>query len=60
MLISRRDINDESNVTNNNIDNIWKTVKANRGNNVNTKDNNRRFNSIDVRSKYLPLSRKIK
>ena len=34
ILTSKLDINNESNIANNNIDNTRKTVKANRGNNV--------------------------
>ena len=30
------------------------TVKANRDNNFNNKDNKKRFNSIDGRNKYQP------
>ena len=52
ILTSKLAIN---NGNNNNIDNSWKTVKANHGTNVDNKDNNRRFNSIDVRNKLQPL-----
>ena len=38
-----------------NINNIWKTVKAQRSNDVSDKDNNRRYNSINVRNKYQPI-----
>ena len=55
ILKSKLDINNQNNIANNYIDNTWKTVnKANQGNNVNNKDSNRRFNSIDVRNKYQP------
>ena len=55
MSISKFDFN-ENNVSNNNIDNTWKTVKTSRNNTVNNKVNNRRFNSIDVSNKYHPIS----
>ena len=55
ILTSKLDMNNENNIANNNIDNTWKTVKANRDNDVNNEDNNRRFNSIDVRNKYQPI-----
>ena len=42
ILASKLEINNENN---NNIDNTWKTVKA----------NNRGFNSIDIRNKYQPI-----
>ena len=55
ILKSKLDINNQNNIANNYIDNTWKTVnKANQGNTVNNNDNNRRFNSIDVRNKYQP------
>ena len=41
-----------NNIAINNIDDTWKTVKANYGSNVNNKVNNRRFNSTDVSNKY--------
>ena len=52
---SKLDIDNESNIANNNIDNTWKTVQVNRGNNVDNKDNNKRLNSIDVRNKSQPI-----
>ena len=55
MSISKFDFN-ENNVSNNNIDNTWKTVKTSRNNTVNNKVNNRRFNSIDDSNKYHPIS----
>ena len=55
ILILKFDFN-ENNVSNNNIDNTWKTVKTSRNNTVNNKVNNRRFNSIDVSNKYHPIS----
>ena len=55
ILASKFDINNENNIANNNIDNTWKMVKVNRGNNINNKDKYRRFNSIDVRNKYQPI-----
>ena len=51
ILTSKFDFN-ENNVSNNNIDKTWKTVKTSRNNTVNNKVNNRRFNSIDVSNKY--------
>ena len=54
ILTSKFDFN-ENNVSNNNIDNTWKTVKTSRNNTVNNKVNNRRFNSIDVSNKYQPI-----
>ena len=54
ILTSRFDFN-EKNVSNNDIDNIWKTIKNSRNNTVNNKVNNRRFNSIDVSNKYQPI-----
>ena len=44
-----RDVNNESNIVNNNIDNTWKSVKAIQGSNVNNKDSMKRFSSSDVR-----------
>ena len=55
ILTSKFDFN-ENNVSNNNIDKTWKTVKTSRNNTVNNKVNNRRFNSIDVSNKYHPIS----
>ena len=55
ILILKFDFN-ENNVSNNNIDNTWKTVKTSQYNTVNNKVNNRRFNSIDVSNKYHPIS----
>ena len=55
ILTSKFDFN-ENNVSNNNIDNTWKTVKTSQYNTVNNKVNNRRFNSIDVSNKYHPIS----
>ena len=55
ILILKFDFN-ENNVSNNNIDNTWKTVKTSRNNTVNNKVNNRRFSSIDVSNKYHPIS----
>ena len=55
ILTSKFDFN-ENNVSNNNIDNTWKTVKTSRNNTVNSKVNNRRFNSTDVSNKYQPVS----
>ena len=43
-------------MSNNNIDNTWKTVKTSRNNTVNNKVNNRRFNSIDDSNKYHSIS----
>ena len=54
ILTSKLDINNKNNITNNNMDNTWKTVKANLGNKVNNKDINGRFNFIDSRNKYQP------
>ena len=54
ILTSKFDFN-ENNVSNNNIDNTWKTVKTSRNNTVNNKVNNRRFNSIDVCDRYRPI-----
>ena len=55
ILTSKLNIN-ENNIANNNIDDTWKTVKANRSNNVNNKvNNNRKFNSLDVSNKYQPI-----
>ena len=54
-LTPRLDINNENNIANNNIDNTWIKVKANRGNNVNNKGSNRRFNSTDIRNKYQAI-----
>ena len=42
----------ENNVSNNNKNDTWKTVKISRNNTVNNKVNNKRFNSIDVCNKY--------
>ena len=55
ILASKFDFN-KNNVSNNNIDNTWKTVKTSRNNTVNNKVNNRRFNSIDGSNKYHPIS----
>ena len=55
ILTSKFDFN-ENNVSNNNIDKTWKTVKTSRNNTVNNKVNNRRFNSIDDSNKYHPIS----
>ena len=55
ILTSKFDFN-ENNISNNNIDNTWKTVKTGRNNSVNNKVNNRRFNSINVSNKYYPIS----
>ena len=55
ILTSKLDIDNESNIAKNNIDNTWKTVQVNRSNNVNNKDKNRRHNSIDVRNKSQPI-----
>ena len=54
ILTSKFDFN-ENNVSNNNIDDTWKTVKTSRNNTVNNKGNNTRFNSIDVSNKYQPI-----
>ena len=54
ILKSKFDCN-ENNISNNNIDDIWKTVKTSRNNTVNNKVNNRRFNSIDVCDRYRPI-----
>ena len=54
ILTSKFDFN-ENNVSNDNIDNTWKTVKTSRNNTVNNKVNNRRFNFIDVSNKYHPI-----
>ena len=56
---SQRNINiktfNENNIANNNVDDTWKTAKANQSNNVNNKVNNKIFNSIDVSSNYQPI-----
>ena len=54
VLTSRFDFN-ENNISNDNIDDTWKTVKTSRSNTANKRVNNRRFNSIDVSNKYQPV-----
>ena len=54
ILKSKFDFN-ENNVSNDNIDDTWKTVKTSRNNTFNNKVKNRRFNSIDVCNKYRPI-----
>ena len=55
ILTSKFDFNENS-VSNNNIDNTWKTVKTSRNNTVNSRVSNKRFNSIGVSNKYQPIS----
>ena len=54
VLTSRFDFN-ENNISNDNIDDTWKTVKTSRNNTVNKRVNNKRFDSIGVSNKYQPV-----